>query len=133
MKKVIDNGLNDIEWTTLWMAVRYAISRSTIACESLPMQIIEYYYHRLTAAQKKSIIREFNLYQNDSCAEIKSINWKKLVAALDENSHLKVILKDLSTHVCFRVNERLYPLDEYLKNPYLEVYVNPNTIKNVSM
>jgi hypothetical protein len=61
-----ENQLTYIEWTTLWMSIRYAMNRETIASSSLPEMIITNYYSRLSDNQKQSIVNEkqYNSIQN---------------------------------------------------------------------
>jgi len=46
-KPHVISRLSDFEWTCLWMAVRYAMNRQTIASATLPQDIIKNYYSRL--------------------------------------------------------------------------------------
>ena len=62
-KPHVISRLSDFEWTCLWMAVRYAMNRQTIASATLPQDIIKNYYSRLNDGQKKSIILTKKLFK----------------------------------------------------------------------
>lgn len=112
--------LSDIEWTTLWMAIRYAMNGQTIASAMLPQDIVRTYYRRLTNAQKASIVTDLKQNEEDVLRisdgrqkafghpEIDRPHWLRFIAALDIENHFNVLMNDGSIITCFQVGDRYY-------------------------
>lgn len=123
-------ALSDLEWTTCWMSVRYACGRMSIASAILPQEILQEYYNRMSEIQKSILSRDVRSYLNSDpkynlCDKQ---NWAKFCNALDVKKQWRVKLKDKSECVVFDIEEftgckRIYPLSNYIKNPYIETYV----------
>lgn len=74
--------LSEIEYETLWMAIRYAMGRQTIASASLPDMIIKHYGKRLSNYQKGLIVHDLENHLNVSHfgnPEIDHKHWMKLL------------------------------------------------------
>lgn len=126
--------LTDLEWTTCWMAIRYAMNRQTIAASTLPEDIIKAYYHKFTDGQKEIILRD--LEENDENEDgfgdpkVDRPTWLKFWGALNKDVHYEVDLIDGTKGVVvFEVNGRLYPLEQYIGAPHAEIYVPREAIK----
>jgi hypothetical protein len=106
--------VNDIVWTTLMMAIKYACHSSTISCQVLPEEIIKA-YGRTLSSDKRYAIANCSIYNFDILSE----KWIKFIASMDEENHFKV-----DDMVCFKANGKTYVLDHYLDNPSEEKYLN---------
>jgi hypothetical protein len=140
-KKVNTTRLSDIEWTTCWMALRYAMNRQTIASVTLPGDLIKAYYYRWTHGQKQMIIKDLN--QNDLITYVGSggkvtafgsptidrIHWIKFWKCLDEKKHSKVLLNDNTEIVVFKAEGVYYSLEKYLESPTLHWTIEEENIK----
>lgn len=126
--------LTDFEWTTCWMAIRYAMNRQTITSATLPEQIIKNYYHLFTEQQKQSIIRDlkenFEEYGKFGNETIDNPKWLKFWYSLDESKQFKVTDIEDKEHIVFQINDTIYPLDQYLKKPHSEIYLPIENIKS---
>ncbi len=130
------NKLTEIEWTTLWMSIRYACHRQTIASATLPADIINAYWDRLCDERKQFISndlkRELDQW-GDSAFGSPSIDrpiWLKFMSAMDLSSHYTVKLIDGTECIVFEANDRIYPLKEYIESPHREIYLPKENIKN---
>lgn len=125
--------LSEIEWTTCWMAIRYACPRQTIASATLPSDLIKAYWNRWTVGQKKMIAQDLKRFlETESSFGNKNIDepiWNKFLSACDIDNHETVELIDGTSCVVFEANDRYYPLDEYVKKPHAEIYVPIENIK----
>lgn len=134
-KPNVISRLSDFEWTCLWMAVRYAMNRQTIASATLPQDIVKNYYHRLSDGQKKSIAKD--LKKNEDAfegqafghKEIDRPHWIKLWKALDETCHYQVELIDGTKCTVFEANGKVVPLHKYIKEPYHNYFVPLESIR----
>ncbi len=134
-KEEEEKTLSDFYWTLLWMAIRYAMNRQTIASVTLPRDIIRNCYYQLSTYQKEQIVKD--LRRNDE--EYKNLGfgnenidrptWLKFINALDEPNHYKCLLIDNSEEIVFESEGRIYPLSKYLENPFVEIYVPQENIK----
>lgn len=125
-----NKGVSSVQHRLIWMSCRYAIGRSSIASQSLPNEIIQEYYHELTPNQRKSladdVFREIELRNALYDKGVKPIFdvyevWHKFALALDSTKHITAhIPKDNSDHVCFVYENEYYPLDRYIRNPYVK-------------
>lgn len=119
--------LSHLEWTTCWMAVRYAMGRQTIAAAMLPGEIIKEYYHRFSNIQKEMLIKELKRYVEENKhfgnLKIDNIHWLKFLSCLDISAHFNVLLKDDTTLLCFETLGVIYPLSEYFERPYNTFYI----------
>jgi hypothetical protein len=137
MNKKNTKPLSDIEQTTLWMAIRYSMNGQTISTATLPEMIIKEYYHRLSKHDKKTIVRDLEENEKRHDGEYKAFGhptidrptWLKFWKALDDSSHYDVELIDNSKCIVFEANDRIYPLESYLKNPHEETYIPKENIK----
>ena len=116
------------------------MNRRSAASSSLPQEIIEAYYKRLTPTQKKMIVDD--LEQNEKSVRRYSggkelafgeekfgrPRWLKFQAALDTDKHKKVKLIDGSSCTVFYANGKCYPLLEYIKKPYSEIFLPDESI-----
>jgi hypothetical protein len=50
--------------------------------------------------------------------------WIKFMNALDEHNHKIAKLKDGTEYKVFFVNEIIYTLNDYIRNPYSEIYID---------
>lgn len=119
--------LSDVEWTLIWASLRYFVGRETIASATYPADIISNYYARMSDGQKKMLVRDISEHF-ERCGSIGNEKidqpvWLKFAAALDDTQHFQIKLSDGSTAKVFKTNERIYPLDEYLRQPHHEIYV----------
>lgn len=125
--------LTDFEWTLIWMSIRYAMNRQTIASATLPEQIIKNYYKYLTDQQKQSIIKDlkenFEEYGKFGDERVDNPIWLKFWYSLDKTKQFKVTDIEDKEHIVFRVNDKLYPLEQYLKEPHTEIYLPIENIK----
>lgn len=134
-KPNVISRLSDFEWTCLWMAVRYAMNRQTIASATLPQDIVMNYYHRLNDGQKKSIAKD--LKENEDAfegqafghKEIDRPHWIKLWKALDETCHYQVELIDGTKCTVFEANGKIIPLHKYIEEPYHNYFVPLENIR----
>lgn len=138
MKKIKNEikPLSNVEWDTCWMAVRYAIGRQSIACTMLPRDLIKEYWYRWSIHQKQMLVKEVERYEEESKRlydksysswvenNIDRPVWIKFMNALDEHNHKMAKLKDGTEYRVFFVGEITYTLDDYIKNPYSEVYID---------
>lgn len=125
--------LSEFEWDLTWMSIRYAMNRQTIASTTLPQRIIKYYYSRFTENQKESIVRdlkenfeEYNIFGNEIIDHPK---WMKFWYALDKSKHKEVVDIKGVKYIIFELFDKVYPLDKYLKEPHLEIYLPKENIK----
>lgn len=136
-KPNVISRLSDFEWTCLWMAIRYAMNRQTIAAATFPQDIIKNYYHRLSANQKQSIVKDLKGNEEDWAfsgkafghEEIDRPHWLKLWKALDESGHYQVELIDGTKCTVFDVNGQVIPLHKYIEEPYHHYFVPLENIR----
>lgn len=130
------NKLTDFERTLLWMAIRYACNRQTIASSTLPQDIIKNWYHRLSEHDKQTIVSDLKRESqyNDNCFGDKNIDndtWQKFILALNEEEHFNVICIDGNSYICFKYGDKFYPLEKYIENPHIECFIpTENIIEN---
>lgn len=124
--------ISGTEWTILFTAVRYFMGGQNISSATFPSELIQGYYHRLSKNQKEAIVNELKRYYTTfgkfGDPNIDTIHWMKLWRCLDNTSHQEVKLIDGKECVVFEVNDRKYPLAEYLANPLMEVYLPRESI-----
>jgi hypothetical protein len=136
-KPNVISRLSDFEWTCLWMAIRYAMNRQTIAAATLPQDIIKNYYSRISANQKQSIVKDLKSNEEDWAfsgkafghEEIDRRHWIKLWKALDENCHYQVELIDGTKCTVFEANGKVVPLHKYIEEPYHNYFVPLENIR----
>lgn len=127
--KTKDTPLSDIEWTTLWMACRYAYTRQTIASTTLPREIIMEYYYRMTEQQRRQLAEDITRELDTWGSQIEN-SWKKFAVAMNSDNHYSVTAIDGSHHTCFRFNDRVFPLKSYLANPSVDTFIPEENIRN---
>lgn len=126
--------LPDFEYNLLWMAIRYAMNRQTIASATLPADIITNYYNRLSSGQKFSIFQDLERNEKDLNIEAfgdKSIDrphWIKLMKCFDEKCHYKVKTTDGDIIIIFEANDKYIPLEKYLQHPHQNWYIPTENI-----
>lgn len=141
MKKNTNNPLSSVEWTTCWMAVRYAMGRQSIQSASLPRDLLRAYWKRWTNGQKEMIVRDLR----DRLEDVKDWNglnegyfgdknidhpeWMKFMLTLDPTVHKQAKLIDGSIVPVFEYDGRFYPLDWWV-GPGIK-YVDPNAIEEI--
>ena len=119
------------------MAIRYAMGRRTIASSTLPADLVGAYWTRWTVDQKQAIVsdlqREFEFFGDEAFGDrdIDKPHWMKFWRALSSESHFLVECVDGATHLVFEFNERIYPLDAYIKAPNMEIFLPKENIKRV--
>lgn len=131
------NPLSDIQWTMCWMAIRYAMNRKTIASSMLPGKIIQSYYDRFTHLQKQQIVkdlqRQYKMFGIKAFGDpvIDRPSWLKFWKAMQVSSHQYVHLKNGLTYKAFFVDNRWYPLQQYVKHPFVDTYILNQDIDEV--
>jgi hypothetical protein len=126
--------LSTFEHTLLWMAIRYAMNRQTIASATLPADIITNYYHRLTTAQKLSIVQDLERNENDLKGEafgnrsIDRPHWIKFMKCLDEKCHYKIKTVDGEEIIVFEANDKYISLEKYIHHPHQNWYIPEENI-----
>lgn len=125
--------LSDFEDTLLWMACRYACGRHSIQSSVLPCDIIQNYYGIMDADQRsrlaKDVSRELEMSSRWG-SEPPDNRWYKFVGAMDEELHIQVEDINDDVHTCFKVGETVYPLTAFINNPWREVFLPKEHIKN---
>lgn len=122
--------LTDTEWMLIWMAMRYAMGRETIAASSLPGEIAQAYYHRLSTAQRRQLVEELDRHEEEYIRYhgngerafgdpvMDAPQWKLFRAALDTERHRVLSVPGIEGSVmAFEHNGNFYPLHPYLRNP----------------
>lgn len=116
--------LSEVEWDTCWMAIRYAMNRRSAASASLPTELLEAYYFRLTSRQKEMIVRDLrdNLENLKSWNEsdeayfgdknIDHPNWMRFLLTLDESTHKILTLKRRKKVECIEFEGVYYPVSD---------------------
>lgn len=139
-QKINTKPLTDIEWETCWMAIRYAMNRQTIASSLLPYMLIQAYWTRWTDDQKRTIYRDLKSNEDyytslksagESAFGNKDIDrpiWLKFMEACNIDNHWWYGYEDRQVLV-FQANNRLYPLEEYIKNPANEIFIDEKDLK----
>jgi len=119
--------LTNIEWITLWMALRYAMGRQTIASAMLPQEVVEAYFKRLTEPQKAMIARDLGEHFNEHGAfgnpSIDNIHWIKLMRACHKDSHITVTGIDGNDYVVFECLGQFIPMHHYTIAPEVHRYM----------
>lgn len=113
--------LSEIEWTTCWMAIRYAMSRCSAASASLPGELLAAYFYRWTDAQKRAIVRDLRNHLDDvKCwndtdeayfgdKNIDHPIWMRFLLTLDRAAHVEVTLESGRKVEAFEYEGRFYP------------------------
>ena len=119
--------LSNVEWTTCWMAIRYSMNGQTISTATLPQDLIKAYWGRWSDGEKKTIAidleRNQEMWENAfGHPEIDRPQWIKFWKCCDVANHYKIKLIDGKEAIVFNANGRIYPLEEYVKSPYHEIY-----------
>jgi len=127
--------LSDFEWNLLWMALRYALGRQSIACATLPDDIIINYYSRLTDQQKQQLSQEVKDYiercerMNHPPFSHEREHWIKFMKALDVSQHFEVETTEWGTVTCFEFDDYKIPLDKYIERPFILSFIPAGNIK----
>jgi len=127
-----ESTLTMFEWDLLWMAIRYSMNGRTISTGSLPTQIMAEWYEFLTKGQKKSIVKD--LEENLKMCGVFGMEtidhpvWFKFMKALDEDNHYEIVTIHGEVITVFEANDRIYPLREYIKQPYHEIDIPKENI-----
>jgi len=145
------------EFLMIRMAISYACGRQTIASSSLPGEIIEERYEFLSDEQKNIIVSDLQEYLNHlknnntepvfGNPTIDNNTWLKFMTALDKSKHKEVELTNGETVTVFRttslrghwneeekinkysMEEVVYPLESYLKDPHREIFIPETSLK----
>jgi len=128
--------ISDFEHTLLWMAVRYAVGRRSIASSLLPMDIIRNWGDRLTEEQKRlmfrdiieTVVDQLRFNEGEFIEEIKENSWIKFASWLDQTNRYIVESENKGkseTNECFLFMGRYYPVKG------LDWWMAPEFIKNV--
>lgn len=120
-----NNPLNSVEWTTCWMAIRYAMNRHSIASISLPHELVKAYGERWSEVEKEmlsnEIKKDLHVVSEEDGFWSDSRTWLKFASYLDIKSHYKVKGIDNAVYDVFDAGDRVYPVSEYVNNPYHEI------------
>jgi hypothetical protein len=136
-KEIIEmnkNLLSDIEYTLLWMAIRYAMNRQSISCVMLPSDIVKNYWYRLTDNQKISIYDDIENHLKYDYFKI-DYSWLKFSQACNIKGYFNIkILESNKIDTCFtctneRGEKRIYSLNTYIKQPSHEISYIEDKIK----
>ena len=124
--------LSDIEFKMIWMSLLHSYGKESLVCQALPLDIVKHYYHRLTDQQCEAIISI--VHQNHKVDILPAYQfdlplWYKFFSALDRKQHKRTHTKDDNFFITFDANGRVYPLEEYVSNPYDEIYIDLDTIQ----
>jgi hypothetical protein len=107
-------GLSGFEHSLLFMAVRYALGRTSIACASLPDEIIRNWGDRLIDSQKRMMFRDIIEYLSlEKRHHVDEEMWQKFASWLDETNRYMVEAEHegkKETSECFLFSERYYPI-----------------------
>ena len=130
--------LSDFEHTLLWMSIRYACHRQTIACASLPASIVQNWWNRISDTEKRRIYED--LQRELDCSAL--INgersfgsdgnnhaWQKFISACNIDSYEVITLSDGQEVTAFKSEGVIYPLDKYIQNPWIDCYIPEESIK----
>lgn len=111
------------------MSLEFAVGKKTILCDTLPNDIVKHYYNKLTDKQCQYIVDtlESHLFQS-GFETFESKNWNKFLSALDRPNHKLTYTKDNNFYVTFDADGRMYPLEEYVKDPHDEIYIDLDTV-----
>lgn len=122
--------LTDTEWTLIWMAMRYAMGRETIATSSLPGEIAQAHYHQLSELQRRQLVAEMDRHEEEHIRYhgngerafgdpvMDAPQWKLFRAALDTEKHQVLSVPGVEGSItAFEYNGDFYPLHLYLRNP----------------
>lgn len=130
--------LSEIEWTTCWMAIRYAMGRCSAASASLPRELLETYFYRWTDTQKRVIVRELRnhledvkrWYNTDEAyfgdKDIDHPIWMRFLLTLDRSTHVEVTLENGCKVEAFEYEDEFYPV-YWFDGPDLR-HMNPYSI-----
>jgi hypothetical protein len=132
MSKKESSEITFIEQTLIWMASRYAMSRSSIASATLPKDIISKYGERLNVDQKKLMLRDIleavtdrvrfskielqDGYRMLENIELLTPEWMKFASWLDDTNEYIVTARYTedgsswitSEQICFRHDSKYY-------------------------
>jgi len=131
--------LSSMEWQTLWMAIRYAVGRKTIACSSLPGGIAREYVHRLNDQQKVMIVKDIRSeiemcrgFARDEMWEgIDAPEWEALADSLDTKKHHQIVTDfegKKQTHTAFLNDGRWVSVSDYHRTGRRNYTINPDYI-----
>ena len=130
MKKI--ESIDHREWSLIFGAMHYFMGGESAASASFPAEIVEVYWKRLGSGHKSMLARELKKhimdggkFGNDTIDEPR---WMKFLSALDEPNYVTVRLVNGTNCKAFRANGRVYPLDEYVKDPHHEIYIPDDSI-----
>lgn len=133
--------LSDIEWTTCWMAIRYAMDRRSAASASLPGELLAAYFYRWSDAQKRAIVRDLRNHLEDvkrwnNADEAyfgdKNIDhpiWLRFLLTLDQSAHVEVTLGSGLKVEAFEYEGRFYLLC-WWGGPGIK-YIDPDAIVKI--
>lgn len=141
MKTDQTKPLTEIEWTTCWMAIRYAMGRCSAASASLPVELLTAYFYRWTEAQKRAIVRDLRNHLDDvKCwndtdeayfgdKNIDHPIWMRFLLTLDRSAHVEVTLESELKVEAFEYEGRFYPLN-WWDGPGIK-YIDPDAIVKI--
>lgn len=130
--------LSEFEYDLLWMSIRYACGRRTIACSCFPKEIVKNWWHRISDGQKRAIYRDIKNeldfrnriggkegFGNDLDNRV----WQKFMSACNVDAYEDITLSDGSRETVFRANNVTYPLKSYIENPWADIFIPEDRIK----
>lgn len=144
MKTKKKKSLSSIQYDTLWMAIRYAMGRKSIASLSLPWEIIDSYRDELfdTSQGKhlykmlmRDVVRDNMVLEmdQDTLQEFKN-NWLPLIAWLNPNNRYTVhCLYENVPHVikAIKVCGEFRPYENYRFGP-TKAIIDPSAIISIT-
>lgn len=132
--------LSEFEWTLLWMAIRYAMNRQTIASACLPSEIVKNYYKRLTKQQKEMIVKDLRNNEEEMKRhnlsafgnhDIDRKHWVRFIGCLDEDNHYVIELLNGVAEKVFDADDKIIPFHSYIERPYEEIYIPQENVKKI--
>ncbi len=131
-KKRIPIPITDHEWLLIWGSLRYFCGRMSIQSACYPAMLVEHYYARMDDGQRIDLAKEIQRVLDEAGGighrDIDEPIWERLKGALNVSLHRTVTLIDGSECRIFEANGRIYPLDEYLAEPWVEMYLPTKNI-----
>lgn len=113
--------LTNIEWTTCWMAIRYAMGRQTISSSSLPTDLVKAYGMRWTANQMDKIYGDLSdhmkLHSAFGNKDVDDPEWTKFMNFLNYREYLDVVLVNGEEYRVFKNRDTYFLVDGYLERP----------------
>lgn len=115
-------GLSAAEWTTCWMAVRYAVGGQSISTSLLPFELLSAYWRRWSVGEKARLLSILNdhlesvrrltgkseVYFGSPMFDHKQ--WELFRRTLDSGQHVEVSLTSGEVLTCVEYDGNYYPI-----------------------